>query len=54
MTENDLVAAAPGFGRSRFHAEWLRPQRLLNYLAAPLAPSPSVVGALFIGRAGGA
>jgi hypothetical protein len=52
LTEDELVSAAPGFGRSRFHGEWLQPQRLLNYLAAPLAPSTSVIGALFIGQAG--
>ena len=39
------------FERSRFHAEWLRPQHVLGLSSrSPLAPSPSVVGGLFIGR----
>jgi PAS domain-containing protein len=50
VTGDHLAAAAPDFERSRFYGEWLRAQNLLDMIAAPLVPSPAVVGGLFIGR----
>ena len=50
LTAEDLVAGAPGFERSRFREEWLRPQHVLDMIAAPFAPTPTVAGGLYIGR----
>jgi DNA-binding CsgD family transcriptional regulator len=50
VTAADLARSAPGLVATRFHAEWLRPQRMDDFIIAPLAPSPSLVGGLFITR----
>jgi DNA-binding CsgD family transcriptional regulator len=50
LTGDELALAAPDFERSRFRDEWQRPQRFLDFIAAPLAPSPSLVGGLVIAR----
>lgn len=50
LAGNELALAAPDFHRSRFHAEWLQPQNVMDYIMAPLAPTPAVGGGLNIGR----
>jgi DNA-binding CsgD family transcriptional regulator len=50
LTGNEVALASPDFHRSRFHAEWLRGQDVLDYITAPLAPTPSMSGGLNIGR----
>ena len=50
ITGSELALAAPDFERSRFRDEWQKPQHVPDYVAVPLAPSPSVAGGLFIAR----
>lgn len=50
LAGDEVAQAAPDLERSRFHAEWRMPQRMLDMIAVPLAPSPSLVGGLFIAR----
>ena len=51
LSAADYVARlAPGFTATRFHAEWLRPQRIDDYVIAPLAPTPSLIGGVFVPR----
>jgi DNA-binding CsgD family transcriptional regulator len=50
LTADELALAAPDFQRSRFRDEWQRPQRFLDFIMAPLAPGPSLVGGLVVAR----
>lgn len=50
LTGDEVAMAAPDFTRSRFYEEWLRAQCIADYIATPLAASPTAQGALNIGR----
>ena len=50
FTGEYLVAAAPDYERSRFRDEWLRPQDVLDMIAAPFLATSAVAGGLYIGR----
>ncbi|MGD9510866.1 MAG: helix-turn-helix transcriptional regulator [Geminicoccaceae bacterium] len=52
LTAEEMALAAPDYDKSRFYAEWLRPQRTLDLIAAPLMPGPGIVGGFFVGRLG--
>ena len=50
LTGAEVAQAAADFHRSRFHDEWLRAQNVMDYITAPLAPTPAMSGGLNIGR----
>jgi DNA-binding CsgD family transcriptional regulator len=50
LTGSEIAITATDFVRSRFHEEWLRAQRIGDYIAAPLVAAPTAQGALNIGR----
>ena len=52
LTAEEMALAVPRIERSRFYDEWLRPQRCMDFVAAPLTPRPGTVGGIFVGRLG--
>ena len=50
LTGDEVAVVAADFARSRFYEEWLRAQRITDYVAAPMVASPTAQGALNIGR----
>ncbi|MFL5332937.1 MAG: hypothetical protein ACJ8H8_07095, partial [Geminicoccaceae bacterium] len=53
VTGVDLVRAVPEIERARLFDEWMRPQRIGDYVVSPLTPTPALVGGWFICRTHG-